>query len=55
MSDEIKRGGKRTKKIPAPAKTALPMDQPKTTSAEALPVSTESALGRKGAYFIFQP
>jgi hypothetical protein len=43
MSDEIQRGAKRTKKIPAPAKTALPMDQPKTTSAEAPPVSSEPA------------
>ena len=43
MSDEIQRGAKRTKKIPAAAKTALPMDQPKTTSAEAPPVSSEPA------------
>ena len=37
MSDEIQRGGKRTKKIPAPAKTAWPMDQPKPPAAEAPP------------------
>ena len=43
MSDEIQRGAKRTRKIPAPAKTALPMDQPKTTSAEAPPVSSKPA------------
>ena len=43
MSDEFQRGGKRTRKIPAPAKTALPMDQLKTTSAESPPVSSEPA------------
>jgi hypothetical protein len=43
MSDQNQRGGKRSKKIPAPAKTALSMDQPKTPAAEALPVSTEPA------------
>ena len=43
MSDEIQRGGKRTKKIPAAAKTALPMDQPKTPTAEAPTVSSEPA------------
>ena len=41
MSDEIQRGAKRTKKIPAPAKTALPIDQPKTPAAEAPTVSSE--------------
>jgi hypothetical protein len=49
MSDEIQRGGKRTRKIPAPAKTALPMDQPKTTPAEAPPVSSETAQQAKQA------
>jgi hypothetical protein len=49
MSDEIQRGGKRTRKIPAPAKTALPMDQPKTPSAEAPTVSSEPAQKAKQA------
>lgn len=43
MSDEIHRGAKRTRKIPAPAKTALPMDQSKTHSAEAPPITSEPA------------
>ena len=43
MSDEIQRGAKRTRKIPAPAKTALPMNQPKTTSVEAPTVSRAPA------------
>jgi hypothetical protein len=43
MSDEIQRGAKRTRKIPATAKTALPIDQPKTPVAEAPPVSSEPA------------
>ena len=43
MSDEIQRGAKRTRKIPAPAKTALPMDQPKTPAADAPPGLSEPA------------
>ena len=43
MSDEIQRDAKRTRKIPAPAKTALPMDQLKTPAAEAPTVSSEPA------------
>jgi hypothetical protein len=41
MSDEIQRGGKRTRKIPAPAKSALPMDQ-QTLASEAPPVTSGS-------------
>ncbi len=43
MSDEIQRGGKRTRKIPAPDKTALSMDQPKTPATEAPPGISEPA------------
>ena len=43
MSDQNQGGGKRTRKIPAPAKTALPMDQPKNPAAEALPVTSKPA------------
>ncbi len=43
MSDKIQRGAKRTRKIPAPAKTALSMDQLKTPAAEAPPVTSEPA------------
>jgi hypothetical protein len=43
MQDEIQRGGKRIRKIPAPAKAALPNYQPKTPSAEAAPVTSEPA------------
>ena len=43
MSDEIQRDAKRTRKIPAPAKTALPIDQPKTPAAESPTASSKPA------------